>query len=159
MLRCKLSLLLIPSFTVCLFGQGSSLVSGDPIACFNRMEGPGTLATVSVLNMPFSTAIHVKTGSVSVSANPWDIRPRCFATLAAKQDDVVAVTFWMRTVNAPAGDGFTSFVVEQTVSPYKKSITFTAAAPSQWKKFEIPFTMAETSAAGGYNLSFWVTYP
>jgi uncharacterized protein (TIGR03437 family) len=135
------------------------LAPGDPLSCFNRMDGAGTMTVVSVSGMPFSTAIRVKTGGVPASANAWDIRPRCFNTLAANQGDVVAAAFWMRAISAPDGRGLTTFVVEQTVSPYTKSVSFTAAAQSDWKKVEIPFTMAQTYAAGAYNLSFWVTFP
>ncbi len=137
----------------------TSLVAGDPLACFNRIDGAGTLSTVAVNGMPFLRALHVKTGAVAASANAWDIRPRCFATLAARQDDVVAVSFWMRTITAPDGRGLTSFVLERNDSPYTKSVTYTAASGADWKLFEVPFTMAETYAANAYNFSFWVTFP
>ena len=137
----------------------SPLVSGDPLACFNRIDGAATLSTVAVSGMPFTRALHVKTGAVSATANAWDIRPRCFSTLAARQNDVVAVTFWMRAIAAPDGRGLTSFVLERNDSPYTKSVTYTAAAGSDWKLFEVPFTMAETYAANAYNFSFWVTFP
>src|ERR1035437_2433769 len=137
----------------------SPLVPGDPLDCFfARMDGAGTRSIVGVSGMPFAGALHVKTGAVAATANAWDIRPRCFSTLAARQNDVVAVTFWMRTIAAPDGLGLTSFVLERNDSPYTKSVTYTAAAGSDWKKVEVPFTMAETYAANAYNFSFWVTY-
>ncbi len=136
----------------------SPLVSGDPLACFNLTNGAGAFSTVEVSGMPFARALHVKTGAVAATANAWDIRPRCFSTRAARKDDVVAVTFWMRAIAAPDGRGLTSFVLERNDSPYTKSVTYTAAAGSDWKKFEVPFTMAETYAANAYNLSFWATF-
>jgi uncharacterized protein (TIGR03437 family) len=136
----------------------SPLVSGDALDCFNTFDGALTLSVVTVGGMPFAKALHVKTGAVAATANPWDIRPRCFSTLAARQNDVVAVTFWMRAIAAPGGLGLASFVLERNDSPYTKSVTYTAAAGSDWKKFEVPFTMAETYAANAYNFSFWVTY-
>ncbi len=155
-----LLLLLIAAFTGGgLHAEPAPLVPGDPLACFSRIDGAGTMTVVNVAGQPFSTAIHVKTSGVPDNANPWDIRPRCFNTLAAQQNDVVAVTFWMRTIHAPGDKGLATFVVEQGGSPYTKSITFTAAAASDWKKVEAPFTMAQSYAANGYNLSFWVTYP
>src|SRR5260370_12256588 len=82
----------------------SPLVSGvDPTTCFTRMEGAGTLTTVGVSGMPFSSALHVKTGAVSPTANAWDIRPRCFQTLSAQKGDVMAVSFLMRTLASPDG--------------------------------------------------------
>src|SRR5260370_33539745 len=96
----------------------SPLVSGeDPTSCFTRMDGAGTLPTVGVSGMPFSSALHVKTGAVSPTANAWDIRPRCFQTLAAQKGDVVAVTFFMRAIAAPDGRGLCKFVVERGDTP------------------------------------------
>jgi endo-1,4-beta-xylanase len=159
MARILLAALIAAFSVVALHADPVSLVAGDPLACFNRMEGAGTMTPVSVSGQPFSTAIRIKTGAVADNANPWDIRPRCFSTLPAQQNDVIAVTFWMRTIQAQAGKGFTTFVVERGNSPYTKSITYTAAAGSDWTKVEAPFTMAESYAANAYNLSFWVTFP
>src|SRR5450756_2311754 len=145
--------------TAAALADPSPLVPGDPLDCFfARMDGAGTRSIVAVSGMPFSRALHVKTGAVPATANAWDIRPRCFTTLAARQDDVVAVTFWMRAIAAPDGRGLTSFVLERNDSPYTKSVTYTAAAGPEWKQVEVPFTMAETYAANAYNFSFWVTY-
>ena len=136
----------------------SPLISGDPLDCFNQFEGALTHSIVPVGGMPFTRALDVKTGAVAATANAWDIRPRCFSTLAARQNDVVAVTFWMRAIAAPGGLGLTSFVLERNDSPYTKSVTYTVAAGSDWTKFQVPFTMAESYAANAYNFSFWVTY-
>jgi len=137
----------------------SPLVTGDPLVCFTRIDGGAVVTNVSVTGMPFTRALHVKTGAVAPTANPWDIRPRCFSTQAAKQNDVVAVTFWMRTTSAAGDIGLTSFVLERNDSPYTKSVAYTAGSKGDWKKFEVPFTMAETYAANAYNFSLWVTYP
>ncbi len=134
-----------------------ALVQGDPLSCF-QMSGAGSMTRVSVSSMPFATAIRVRTGAIPANANAWDIRPRCFTTLAARQDDVVVAAFWMRTVSAAAGKGLATFVVERGTAPYTKSVSFTAATQSDWRRVEVPFTMAETYAAGGYNLSFWTTF-
>src|SRR5712692_6352575 len=115
------------------FGEGilrggpSSLVPGDPLACFSRIEGAGSMSVVSISGMPFSAALDVKTGDVSANANAWDIRPRCFNTLAAQQNDVVVATFWMRTISAPDGRGLATFVAERGGAPYTKSVSFTAS--------------------------------
>jgi hypothetical protein len=57
--------------------------------------------------------LQIKTGAAAATANAWDIRPRCFSTLAAPQNNVVAVTFWMRAVTAPDDRGLTSFVLQR----------------------------------------------
>ena len=153
-------LLLVTAFTGSgLHADPVSLVAGDALACFSTIDGKGAMTAVGVTDQPFSTAIHIKTEGVPDNANPWDIRPRCYNTLATRQNDVVAVTFWMRTIHAPGDKGLATFVVERANSPFTKSITFTASAGSDWTKVEVPFTMAEAYVANGYNLSFWVTYP
>ncbi len=140
----------------------TNLFTQDPLSCFAMSGEPASdLTIVPVTGMSFSKAMHVKTGPVSATANAWDIRPRCFNTGGAKSGDTALATFWMRTVTAPNGTGLTSFVIEQNVSPYTKSTTYTVGAGTDWKKVEIPFTMAQTYTTGndGYNVSFWVTFP
>ncbi|MCU1236104.1 MAG: glycoside hydrolase, family 16 [Candidatus Solibacter sp.] len=151
--------LLIALLGIPALADPAPLVTGDPLACFTRIDGAGTLTNVAIAGMPFTRALHVKTGALSPTANPWDVRPRCSITQAAKQNDVVAVTFWLRTIAAPDSRGLTTFVLERNDSPYTKSVTFTAAAAGEWKKFEVPFTMAETYAVNAYNFSFWATFP
>ena len=130
----------------------------DPLTCF-AMSGSATQGTVDVSGMPFSTALHLKTGAVASSANSWDIRTRCFSSNAAAKDDTGLAVFWMRTTASTEGKGYTTFVLERNDSPYTKSASFTVAAGSDWKKVEIPFSMAETYAANAYNFSFWITFP
>ena len=116
----------------------SPLVSGDPLACFNRVDGAATVTNVVVTGMPFTHALHVKTGAVAATANAWDIRPRCFSTLPRTQNDVVAVTFWMRTIVAPDGRGLTSFVLERNDSPYTKSVTYTGRRRQRLEEVRSP---------------------
>jgi len=149
---------LVCSLSICLYGQ-TPLTPGDPLSCFTQSEGGLIAATIAITGMPFSSALDLKTGDVSTSANAWDIRQRCFTTASATQADTVLAVFWMRTISAPDNLGLTTFVLERNGSPYTKSVSFTAAAGSDWKKVEIPFTMAESYASNGYNFSFWVTFP
>jgi hypothetical protein len=112
-----------------------------------------------VTGMPFTRALRVKNRSRSPPApNAWDISPALLRHSAAKKDDVVAVTFWMRTLSSPDGRGSPVSCSNANDSPYTKSVTYTASAAADWKKFEVPFTMAETYSANAYNFSFWVTY-
>jgi uncharacterized protein (TIGR03437 family) len=142
----------------CVYGQ-TTLTPGDALICFTDSEGSVIASTVPVSGMPFSSALDLKTGAVSSSANSWDIRQRCFSTAAASQTDTVLAVFWMRTVTAPDNLGLTTFVLERNDAPYTKSVSFTAGAGLDWKKIEIPFNMAETYGASAYNFSFWVTFP
>ncbi len=143
--------------------QPANLIAGDPFSCFS-MSAPdpsyARLSTVTVDGPGFSRAWRIET--LKTSANPWDIRPRCFNTLPAKQGDTGLVTFWIRTLSSTAGKGFTTFVVEKGASPWTKSAEWTLSTGAEWQKVEIPFTFAETyNGTGGgdsYNLSFWVTF-
>jgi endo-1,4-beta-xylanase len=148
----------LPLLAICAYGQ-TALVPGDPLSCFTHSEGGLIAATVGVSGMPFTSALDLKTGDVSASANSWDIRQRCFTTAAAAQADTVLAVFWMRGISAPDNLGLTTFVLERNDSPYTKSVTFTAAAGAAWKKIEIPFSMAESYPLNGYNFSFWATFP
>jgi endo-1,4-beta-xylanase len=161
MIRSLLALLLLLSCAAHAQSLSApvSLVPGDVLSCFNRSEGNMSRSLVSVQGMPFTQAMHLKTGNVSATANAWDIRSRCFTTYPAAKDSTVVATFWMRTTAAPDGKGFTTFVHEQNVSPYAKSVTYSAATGAEWKRFQVPFAMADTFAANTYNFSFWVTYP
>jgi uncharacterized protein (TIGR03437 family) len=142
---------------VSVYGQ-TSLVTGDPLSCFTQSEGGLLASTVAVTGMPFSSALDLKTGNVAKSANAWDIRQRCFETGAASQADTVLAVFWMRAVSSSSNLGLTTFVLERNGTPYTKSVSFTAGAGSDWKKIEIPFSMAESYSPDGYNFSFWVTF-
>ena len=104
----------------------SPLVSGDPLTCFNRIDGAGNADHCRRHRHALLRAIHVKTEAVAATANAWDIRPRCFSTLARNRTMWSPSTFWMRTIASPAGRGFTSFVLERNDSPYTKSVTYTA---------------------------------
>jgi hypothetical protein len=42
-----------------LCADQSSLAPGDPLVCFDRIDGAGSMTRVSISGMPFSTAIRV----------------------------------------------------------------------------------------------------
>ena len=137
----------------------SSLVTGDPLACFNRIDGAATLPRSRSPACRFARALHVKTGAVAATANAWDIRPRCFTTLAARTERRGRrhlLDAHHRRARRPRTHqlraGAQRFALHQVRHLY-------GAAGREWKKFEVPFTMAETYAANAYNFSFWVTFP
>lgn len=140
--------------------QPVSVIAGDPLACFSMSGAPAqNLSIVNVSGPGFDRALRIRTPFDS--ANPWDIRARCFNTRPAAQGDTVLAIFWMRTLSSHRGVGLTTFVVEKGRDPWTKSAEFTTGAGAEWKKVEIPFTMRETytgTGAEGYNISFWVTF-
>jgi len=140
--------------------QPVSIINGDPLSCFS-MSGAAALnlTIVNVQGQPFSRAWHIKTPNNS--ANPWDIRIRCFNTLPASKGDTILARFWMRTLVSGARPGMTTLVVEKGRDPYTKSVQWTVSTGAEWKLAEIPFTMLETysgTGSDGYNISFWVTF-
>lgn len=140
---------------------GPVVATADPLACFTATEGAVELSTVEVSGQSFTRALHIRT--TATGPNAWNTRVRCFDTLAAHLNDTILITFWMRTVSAAAGNGFTTLVVEQGGDPFTKSAQWSAAAKSSWKKVEVPFSMLQDFANGWqgggantYNISFWV---
>jgi endo-1,4-beta-xylanase len=142
----------------------SALLPADPISCFSLSAPGSAYASMSIVNvqgMPFSRALRVST--LQTSANPWDIRPRCFSTQPAQKGDTVLTTFWMRLASGGTdGLGITTFVIEKSADPYTKSISYTTGVSTEWKQFSVPFTIAENydgkTPATSYNASFWVTF-
>src|SRR4051794_21145857 len=87
----------------------TSILPADPISCFAMSGAPSSdLTVVNVDGQPFTRAMHVKTRNTS--ANPWDIRIRCFNTSPVKQGDTVLATFWLRATAGPGGNAYTTFV-------------------------------------------------
>jgi uncharacterized protein (TIGR03437 family) len=155
-------LLAFGAMLLCRFAAAqTSILPPDPISCF-ATEGPSSSIRLSIVNVegqPFSRAMHVST--LRASANPWDLRIRCFNTAPVKQNDTILATFWLRAISGEGGNAFTTFVIEKGKDPYTKSVSWTAQAGPEWKKFTVPFKMLETyNAQGseGYNVSFWVTF-
>ncbi|MGD0013536.1 MAG: hypothetical protein ABSD56_03795 [Bryobacteraceae bacterium] len=64
------------------------------------------LRTVDVNGPGFTQAFPLTTKRLS--ANAWDIRIRCFQTLAARLGDTIVARFWMRTTSPQAADGHTT---------------------------------------------------
>lgn len=137
---------------------GTPIISSDAFSCFSQLDGSdkASVSTVDVTGQSFTKAWHLNTKALS--ANPWEIRLRCFATRPAKKGDIGLATFWMRATDAPSDIGLAGFVVEQNASPYSKSVNATVAAGKDWKRFDLAFSFDQDYNANGYNLSFWINY-
>ncbi|MGA2327764.1 MAG: endo-1,4-beta-xylanase [Bryobacteraceae bacterium] len=135
-----------------------SVLPDNPLPCFS-IGGPSgssfSLSIVSVEGQSFSSALHLKSSS---STNAWDIGIHCANTQASQRGDVILASFWMRTTSsARNGVGYTTLVVENKTT-YTKSGQRTASAGADWKKVEVPFSMAETYSAGAMWVGFWLAY-
>ncbi len=137
----------------------TSIIQGDSLDCFHNVYG-ATAARVDVDGPGFTRAWRITS---QMSANPWDVRIRCYDVQPVRANDVILATFWMRTISSTHGYGLATFVVEENVAPdYFKPATLTAVAAAEWKRFQVPFVMPKDYATAPtnipYNLSFWVTF-
>lgn len=135
------------------------LTSGDPLQCFNRLEGAPRVgyAIVDVEGPGFARAWRITTRELATNA--WDLRLRCFSTRAARKGDLGVATYYIRSTRDTSA--LAHFVVEQGASPYSKPAEWTTSAGRDWKKVQVPFRWdkdydGSTSGAASYNLSFWV---
>jgi len=136
-----------------------SMVPGDPLQCFTRLDGAPRVAfaTVDVEGPGFTRAWRLTTRELA--PNAWDLRLRCFSTRAARQGDLGVATYWIRSTRDTSA--ISHFVVEQGADPYSKSAQYTTSAGREWKKIQAAFRWdrdydGSTNGPNSYNLSFWV---
>lgn len=154
MLRALLAILPLAAF-----GQ-SPVLKSDPFSCFTMSGAPAADMQISTVD---GTRVWRVKGAKTT--NPWDVRIRCFDTLAVNRGDTIVATFRMRTLRAEGGLGATALVFEKGTAPYTKSVEYTTGASGEWRRVEIPFRMVESYPAGSlatqstsYNVSFWLGY-
>jgi endo-1,4-beta-xylanase len=155
--RTKLAILFLPILH--LSGeQTNSLIPLDPISSFSLSGlSPEQLSVVKITDQEFSRAWRVRTPSTA--AHPWDIRLIGQPIAGVVKGDTIVAAFWMRTVTSEQMlPGYTRFVVEQKADPYLKSVEWAVSVGREWKKFEIPFIVAESSSSNGYTVQFWLSY-
>ncbi|MCX7602550.1 MAG: hypothetical protein N2036_00595, partial [Bryobacteraceae bacterium] len=138
------------------------LLGGDAAAAF-RYYGPSQGATageaslVDVANMPFRTAWRLRTVSLpETGGNEWDVRIRARGAAAVSRGDMILAEFWMRCIEPEDGDCILRLNVERDGSPYTKSISTPYPVGREWRRFRVLFPMAESYAAGGYWIDFWM---
>lgn len=149
--------------------SGTSLLNGDPFACFTMLDdrpGNASLSTIAVDGQGFSLAWDLRI--LDATANAWDVRLRCFDTRPVSKGDIIVATFWMRAITPGQGQtqGNATFVFERRASPYDspydKDASFTASAGSTWQRFDVAFQAGDNCTGAtlsqSYNLSFWVGY-
>lgn len=138
------------------------LLGGEPMAAF-RYYGPsqgvasGSAELVSVEGMPFASAWRLRTASLpETGVNEWDLRIRARGAAAVSRGDKILAEFWMRCIEPENGDCILRLNVERDGAPYTKSISTPYPVGRQWRRFRVLFSMAESYAAGGYWIDFWM---
>ncbi len=123
---------------------GQSLFSKPGIEVLNLTnKDKGTAEMVPVEGQSFQQALKLKT--LAASTNIWDVQAEAPVPVAVKAGDVVLAEFWMRAVetSVESGEASSEFVFERLGDPWTKSVSYTLSAGPQWRKFSIPFTIAE----------------
>lgn len=139
--------------------QPTSLLPPDVMHAF-AVSGAASLTVVPVEGQPFPQAWQLATADNPMT-NPWDVRIICNDTAAVTQGDTVLAVFYARTLSAAPslGAGYVTLDVERNGSPYTKSTVTPLVLTDGWKRYEVPFRMAESYGAGGaYSIQFWITF-
>ncbi len=135
-----------------------SVLPADVASAFQ----PGGLPEDSVSIVPvegqsFSWAWRLRTPAHG-PINRWDYRLAAYRPAAVGRGDTMLAVFWMRTLHSASGTGFATFVTERSSQPWTKSVVWIAVAGPEWRKFEIPFSMAESYAVGEYAIEFFIAF-
>lgn len=88
--------------------------------------------------------------------NPWDIQLQAKTLQPIEKGDVLLATFQFRSEwsREESGEGQTEFVFELGRSPFTKSVSHAVRAAREWRQISVPFTAADSYAAGEAHLNF-----
>ncbi len=120
---------------------------------FDNAVGGGSAQLVAVEGESFSQAMRITTNGQSANifgaALSWPL-PRAFA-----RDDVMHVSFWARRVSGAAAYVQAQAIVERNGGNFSKSVTLRLPVETEkWQRFQMPFRMDDTYAAGGAAFRF-----
>ena len=142
---------------------GGTPVLADPALpsfTFQRPSAAGAEAkTVAVTGQPFTQALQVTTRVKP--ASDYNIQLRAPTAAAVSRGDVLLGIFYARALatSSETGEARVGFVFERAGDPYTKSASFPVRFASRdWQRFTIPFTAAESYAAGGAQCNLKVGY-
>ncbi|RPJ81385.1 MAG: hypothetical protein EHM18_17000, partial [Acidobacteria bacterium] len=116
-----------------------------------------TLGLISVTNIvvdfktasgpePF-TQIRGLTTSAATT-NPWDAAVRFNTRQPVTAGDSLLLVVWVRGVSASQGTGYLTHILEQTASPYDKSLSLDQTPATEWQQWMIPFRAGLTLPTG-----------
>ncbi|WP_020578113.1 endo-1,4-beta-xylanase [Actinopolymorpha alba] len=136
----------------------------DSLAAFDQLKGspaPQTEIVQVTGNPNFDRALQVSVTGSPASAGldgEYEIALGAGTAAAVTEGDAMVASFWARSIE-PTGDaGYATFTFERDGGNYKKSANAALRFTSEWQKFEFPFRMVESYAAGGAHISLWLGY-
>ncbi|HTC21094.1 MAG TPA: endo-1,4-beta-xylanase [bacterium] len=124
-----------------------------------KLDGSkGTLEKVPVTGQSFAQAVKLTT--LESTTNPWDVQVEAVVSQPVKAGDVVLAEFWMRAAqtSVESGEASSEFVFERLGDPWTKAVSYSLSAGPQWRKFSVPFTIAEDLDAGKSHICFRMGY-
>jgi len=144
-----------------LKGQTSIFTSPD-IQPFSY-SGPATsrLEIVPVEGQEeFSQALRLRTpdGLPTSSAREYSIRVRALVPTVLTKGDWVLATFHVRAIERTNETAQVKLNFERAVSPYTKSLSALLPVPDSWKRYQIPFQIAESYQPREAYFDFWLGY-
>lgn len=156
----RLSTLILPLFTSLLSAQINIFTAPD-IEPFTY-SGPSSsrLEIVPVEAQDFTRAMRVRTpdGLPATAAREYSIRVRALVPTELKRNDWVLASFFVRATERSGDTAFVKLNFERAVSPYTKSLSAGLPVPDDWKRYQIPFQIAENYNPREAYFDFWLGY-
>ncbi len=129
---------------------GTGLVAGTSLGDFLSFGGTFTTESDPIQGNVIQAVI------TASAQNPFNAQLKQNISGAVNQGDLLLAEFRARSVG---GDGTIAAVFEQSSSPYTKSLVQAIPLNDDWIKVQIPFSAAETYAAGEASFGFFLGYP
>lgn len=152
---------LIPLLFATLLSAQTSIFHAPDIEPFTY-SGPATsrLEIVPVEGQDFTRAMRLRTpdGLPATVAREYSIRVRALVPTELKRNDWVLATFSVRATERSGETAYVKLNFERATSPYTKSLGATLPVTDEWKRFQIPFQIAENYNPRESYFDFWLGY-
>ncbi|GAB3433788.1 endo-1,4-beta-xylanase [Flindersiella endophytica] len=142
------------------------VLPADPLAAFTNLKGnpaPQTQVVDISGNPNFSKALQITTTASPQSQGldgEYEFTAGVLSSQPVSQGDAMLATFWARSTTPIAGGtfGLAQFVYQQSSGSFHTSGRAALKFTSEWQKFEYPFHMDESDAAGATHFNLWLGY-
>ncbi len=152
---------LIPLLFATLLSAQTSIFHAPDIEPFTY-SGPSTsrLEIVPVEGQDFTRAMRLRTpdGLPATVAREYSIRVRALVPIELKRNDWILATFSVRATERSGDTAYVKLNFERATSPYTKSLGATLPVTDEWKRFQIPFQIAENYNPRESYFDFWLGY-